>query len=65
MTVRGRSLEIIQIADTCTDTNKARLQIAARKWKTSKLAPKKYGNKPDLNAPATGGIKIVIGGNVD
>jgi hypothetical protein len=36
--------EIIQIADTCTDTNKARLQIDARKWKASKLAPKKYGN---------------------
>ena len=57
--------EIVNIADTCTDPHKARLQIDARKWYASKLAPKKYGEKLDLNASHTGEIHIVIGGNVD
>lgn len=37
--------EIIEIADKCKDYNKARLQVDARKWKASKMAPKKYGDK--------------------
>jgi len=41
--------EIIDIADTAKDANLARLQIDARKWKASKLQPKKYGDKIDLN----------------
>ena len=41
--------EIVEIADETTDPNKARLQIDARKWRASKLAPKKYGDKLDLN----------------
>lgn len=41
--------EIIHIADTAKDANLARLQIDARKWHASKLAPKKYGDKLDLN----------------
>lgn len=40
---------IIDIADTAKDANLARLQIDARKWKASKLQPKKYGDKIDLN----------------
>ena len=55
--------EIVTIADTCTDPHKARLQIDARKWYASKLAPKKYGDKLDLNANHTGTIEIVIGGD--
>lgn len=41
--------EIIDIADTEPDANKARVRIDARKWKASKLQPKKYGDKVDLN----------------
>jgi hypothetical protein len=37
--------EIIEIADKAKDANKARLQVDARKWYASKLAPKKYGEK--------------------
>lgn len=57
--------EIVTIADTCTDPHKARLQIDARKWYASKFAPKKYGEKLDLNATHTGEIKVVIGGDMD
>lgn len=56
--------EIVNIADTCTDPHKARLQIDARKWYASKLAPKKYGDKLDLNANHSGEITIVIGGDI-
>lgn len=41
--------EIIEIADSTSDPNKARVQIDARKWKASKLQPKKYGDKIDVN----------------
>ena len=42
--------EIIEIADTAKDANLARLRIDARKWKASKLRPKKYGEKLDLTS---------------
>lgn len=37
--------DILHIADKATDANLARLQIDARKWWASKVAPKKYGDK--------------------
>jgi hypothetical protein len=37
--------DILDIADKATDANLARLQIDARKWWASKVAPKKYGDK--------------------
>jgi len=37
--------QIIEIADTETDPQKARNRIDARKWTASKLAPKVYGDK--------------------
>lgn len=37
--------EIIALADTAEDPAKVRLQIDARKWVASKLAPKKYGDR--------------------
>lgn len=40
---------IVVIADDAKDANLARLQIDARKWRASKLAPKKYGDRLDLN----------------
>lgn len=41
--------EMIELADTCTDPQKARLQIDTRKWIAAKLKPKKYSDKLDLN----------------
>ena len=50
--------EIIEIADEAKneDAQVARLRVDARKWKASKLAPKKYGDKLDLNH--SGGIAV-------
>jgi hypothetical protein len=36
--------EILTIADSCEDPNKARLQVDARKWHASKTAPKVWGD---------------------
>lgn len=40
--------EIIGIADTEKDSNKARVRIDARKWVAGKQRPKKYGDKVQL-----------------
>lgn len=50
--------EIVAIADKATpeDVQVAKLRIDARKWTASKLTPKKYGDKLDLNH--SGGVKI-------
>jgi len=37
--------EVLEIADTTDDPQKARLQVDARKWIASKLLPKVYGDK--------------------
>jgi hypothetical protein len=47
--------EIIEIADGATDANLARLRVDARKWKASKLAPKKYGDKVTNEHTGAGG----------
>lgn len=41
--------EIVSIADTEPDYNKARVRIDARKWTASKLLPKRYGDRVELN----------------
>ena len=41
--------DITDIADTEDDSTRARVRIDARKWASSKLAPKKYGDKLDMN----------------
>lgn len=41
--------EVIEIADTDSDAQRARNRIDARKWSSGKLAPKKYGDRIDLN----------------
>lgn len=52
---RGEMLveEIVEIADTERDAQKARNQIDARKWYASKTQPKKYGDRIDLNVNQT------------
>jgi hypothetical protein len=37
--------QVIDIADTEPDANKARVRIDARKWYAAKLNPKRYGNR--------------------
>lgn len=41
--------ETIHIADTEPDPQKARVRIWARQWHASKLRPKKYGDRIDVN----------------
>lgn len=48
--------EIVTIADTEEDPNRARVRIDARKWTAGKLKPKVYGEKVDL----TGSLKVAI-----
>lgn len=52
--------EIIEIADKANDAQLARLQVDARKWKASKLAPKRYGEKVDLTHAGPDGGPIVV-----
>ena len=42
--------EVIDIADTATDPNLARVQIDARKWKAGRMKPKVYGDRLNLDA---------------
>jgi hypothetical protein len=50
--------EQLVIADTTNDPQKAKLQMDARKWFASKVAPKKYGEKvtQELSGPDGGPI---------
>ena len=51
--------EIIEIADSAeaesAAVSKAKLQIDARKWAASKIAPKKYGDKTELDVKSSDG----------
>lgn len=42
--------EIVEIADTAEDAQLARLRVDARKWAASKLDPKRYGDRLDIDA---------------
>ncbi len=50
--------ECLTLADQATDPQKARLQFDARRWYLSKLVPKKYGDKVDLNH--SGGVTVEV-----
>jgi len=54
--------EIIEIADTEPDPNRARVMIDARKWLASKLRPKKYGDhlKLDHTVESNPGIQVTL-----
>ena len=51
--------EIVEIADSVEANSaavaKARLQVDARKWAASKIAPKKYGEKTELDVKSSDG----------
>ena len=59
--------QIVTIADTATDANIARLQMDARKWAASKMAPKKYGDRTltELTGADGGAIKTEATSKVD
>lgn len=50
--------EIVDIADEAEDAQIARLRVDARKWKASKLAPKKYGDRTTHEHTGEGGGAI-------
>jgi hypothetical protein len=50
--------EIIEIADTETDANIARVRIDARKWKAARMAPRKWGDKVINEHGGTNGAAI-------
>ena len=54
--------EIVNIADSTDDPQKARVQIDARKWVASKLKPKKYGDRvqQEISGPDGGAIKTSL-----
>ena len=54
--------DIIHIADTETDSQKARVRIDARKWVAGKIKPKKYGEKntTDLNIGAQDSLSSLL-----
>jgi hypothetical protein len=56
------AMEIVEIADSCDDPAKARLQIDARKWMAGKMLPKRYGDKIDLEHSGEVEVVVRIGG---
>jgi hypothetical protein len=40
-------------------TNRSKLRVDTRKWYLSKLAPKRYGDKVEVDAKVSGGLTIV------
>lgn len=54
--------EIIGIADTEDDPNKARVRIDARKWVAGKMKPKKYGDSTQIKHADADGEKLSLKG---
>ena len=56
--------EIIEIADKTYTTNEeltaAKMRIDARKWLMSKMAPKKYGDKVELEHDVSDELKEIV-----
>ncbi len=50
--------EIVEIADTDPDPNRARVRIDARKWVAVKLLPKKFGD--NINHNVEGSLTVII-----
>lgn len=53
----------INDALSAPDAQIGRLRFDARKWLASKLAPKKYGEKVEVEQTGESTVKVVIGGN--
>lgn len=51
--------EIIEIADNETDPQKARVRVDSRKWIASKLKPKRYGDKLEVDNKHSGEVSFI------
>ena len=51
--------EMVHLADTAEDVNKARLQIDTRKWIAAKLLPKKYNDRLVTEHVAGGDVGVM------
>lgn len=49
----GWAEEIVDVADSEKDPQRARVRVDARKWVASKLLPKKYGERLQVDAKLT------------
>jgi len=58
--------QALEIADTCEDPAKARLQVDTRKWMAGKLRPKVYGDRisQEVSGPGGGPIEVAAGSKV-
>tara|TARA_R100001463_G_scaffold129191_2_gene187957 strand:+ start:926 stop:1312 length:387 start_codon:yes stop_codon:yes gene_type:complete len=55
--------EMVEIADTTDDPQRAKLQIDARKWKASRMAPRKWGDKITNEVTGPDGGPIILWGS--
>lgn len=55
--------QIVEIADSERDPNRARVRVDARKWVAAKLRPRVYGDKVALeqSGPGGGAIPLALG----
>lgn len=54
--------EIVAIADTEPDPNRARVRVEARKWTASKLRPQVYGDRVDISVQGSLDLRAVLAG---
>jgi len=52
--------EVVDIADTEQDPQRARNRMDARKWYASKVLPKQYGDRIDVNVEGTIDLRAVM-----
>lgn len=55
-----RAEQMLDIADNEIDPNRARVQVDVRKWLASKMDPKKYGERIDVNIESRVDLRSVL-----
>jgi hypothetical protein len=55
---------ILDEAFNSNDAQIGRLRVDALKWVASKLAPKRYGDKVEVEQTGTQKIRVIMGGDV-
>ena len=55
---------ILDEAFNSHDAQIGRLRVDALKWVASKLAPKRYGDKVEVEQTGTQKIRVIMGGDV-
>jgi hypothetical protein len=55
---------VVEEAFNSHDAAIGRLRVDALKWVASKLAPKRYGDKVEVEQTGTTKIKVIMGGDV-